>query len=380
MLDMHLRSIFEEDHHQFRDSVRKFFAKEMLPNSRRWDEQGIVDKSFWHAAGAAGLLCPMVAPEYGGLGLDFRYNAVVCEEVTYSGATPSLRLHSDIVAPYFIHYGTEEQKQKYLPKMVSGELIVAIGMTEPGAGSDLKAITTSAVREGDEYVINGSKTYITNGQLADMIIVVTKTKPELGAKGVSLILVEADRAGFQRGRKLDKIGQRSADTSELFFEDVRVPVSNLLGEENRGFIHLMSQLPQERLSIAVAAQAHAQRCFDEALAFVRERKAFSATVLDFQNTRFSLAALKAELQMGWAHIDWCIARHLRGELTTEEAAAAKLVHTEIQWRCADTAMQMHGGAGYINDYDIARLWKDARITRIWGGSNEIMKEIISRKL
>jgi alkylation response protein AidB-like acyl-CoA dehydrogenase len=380
MLDTTTRTIFEEEHEQFRDAVRKFFAAEMLPYCARWDEAGIVDREFWLKAGAAGLLCPSVDPEYGGLGLDFRYNSVVGEEVAYSGATPSLRLHSDIVVPYLEKYGNEEQKARYLPKMVSGELIVAIGMSEPGAGSDLKAITTSAVRDGDDYIINGSKTYITNGQLCDLVIVVAKTQPELGAKGVSLILVEADRAGFTKGRKLDKIGQRSADTSELFFEDVRVPVSNRLGEEGRGFIYLMSQLPQERLSIAVAAQAQAQRCFDEAVAYTKQRKAFGSTVFDFQNTRFTLAGLKAELQGGWAHLDWCIARLVAGTLTNEQASAAKLLHTEMQWKVADAAMQMHGGAGYINDYAIARLWKDARITRIWGGSNEIMKEIIGRTL
>lgn len=380
MLDTATRTIFDEEHEQFRDAVRKFFAAEMLPHSARWDEAGIVDRSFWLKAGEAGLLCPSVLPEYGGLGLDFRYNSVVGEEVAYSGATPSLRLHSDIVVPYLEKYGNEEQKARYLPKMVSGELIVAIGMSEPGAGSDLKAITTSAVRDGDDYVINGSKTYITNGQLCDMVILVAKTQPELGAKGVTLILVEADRAGFAKGKKLDKIGQRSADTSELFFQDVRVPVSNRLGEEGKGFIYLMSQLPQERLSIAVAAQAQAQRCFDEAVAYTKQRKAFGQTVFDFQNTRFTLAGLKAELQGGWAHLDWCIARLVAGTLTNEQASAAKLLHTEMQWKVADAAMQLHGGAGYINDYPIARLWKDARITRIWGGSNEIMKEIIGRTL
>ncbi len=380
MLDTATRTIFVAEHEQFRDAVRKFFAAEMLPHSARWDEAGIVDREFWLKAGEAGLLCPSVAPEHGGLGLDFRYNSVVGEELAYSGATPSLRLHCDIVVPYLEKYGTEAQKAQYLPKMVSGELIVAIAMSEPGAGSDLKAITTSAVRDGDEYLINGSKTYITNGQLCDVVILVAKTQPELGAKGVTLILVEAGRAGFTKGRKLDKIGQRSADTSELFFEDVRVPVTNRLGEEGKGFIYLMSQLPQERLSIAVAAQAQAQRCFDEAVAYTKQRKAFGQTVFDFQNTRFTLAGLKAELQGGWAHLDWCIARLVAGTLTNEQASAAKLLHTEMQWKVADAAMQLHGGAGYINDYPIARLWKDARITRIWGGSNEIMKEIIGRTL
>jgi len=380
MLEMNLRTIYDEDQIQFRDSVRKFFAKEMLPHSRRWDEQGIVDKSFWLAAGEAGILCPAIDPAYGGLGLDFRYNCVVCEEVTYSGATPSLRLHSDIVAPYFVHYGTEEQKQKYLPKMISGELIVAIGMTEPGAGSDLKAIKTTAVRDGDEYVINGSKTYITNGQLADMIILVTKTQPELGAKGVSLILVEADRAGFERGRKLDKIGQRSADTSELFFQDVRVPVSNLLGEENKGFIYLMSQLPQERLSIAVAAQAHAQRCFDEAVAFTRERKAFGKAIIDFQNTQFRMAELKSEATASRVFVDHCVALHLEGKLDSPTASMAKYLLSDLLGKVTDQCLQFFGGYGFMSEYPIAQAYKDARVTRIYGGTNEVMKLLIARTL
>jgi alkylation response protein AidB-like acyl-CoA dehydrogenase len=253
-------------------------------------------------------------------------------------------------------------------------------MTEPGAGSDLQGVRTTAKRDGNHYVINGSKTYITNGQNADLIIVVAKTDPAAGAKGTSLILVEADREGFARGRNLDKIGQNSADTSELFFNDVRVPITNCIGEENKGFIYLMQQLPQERLQIAVAAQAGAQRAFDEAVKFTKERRAFGKTVFEFQNTKFSLADLKAKLQAGWAHLDWCIARHVAGKFTAAEASAAKLFHTELQWEVCDAALQLHGGAGYMNEYPIARLWRDARVQRIYGGTSEIMKEVVSRSI
>ena len=340
----------------------------------------MVDRAFWLAAGEAGLLCPQVPAEYGGLGLDYRYNAVIGEELTYAGSTAGITLQSDIVVDYLINYGSEEQKRKWLPGMVSGEVIVAIAMTEPGAGSDLQGVLTTAKRDGNHYVINGSKTYITNGQSADLIFVVAKTDPEARARGMSLILVEADRAGFTRGRKLDKIGQNSADTSELFFEDVRVPITNCVGEENKGFIYLMSQLPQERLQIAISGQAGAQRAFDEAVKFTKERKAFRQTVFDFQNTRFTLGNLKAKLQAGWAHIDWCMARHLRGELTAAEASAAKLFHTELQWEVCDAALQLHGGAGYMNEYPIARLWRDARVQRIYGGTSEIMKEVVARSI
>jgi alkylation response protein AidB-like acyl-CoA dehydrogenase len=264
--------------------------------------------------------------------------------------------------------------------MVSGELVTAIAMTEPGAGSDLQGVRTTAKKIGNEYVLNGSKTYITNGQNADLIIVVAKTEPDRGAKGTSLILVDAPTEGFVRGRNLDKVGQHSADTSELFFQDVRLPLTNVLGEENKGFIYLMSQLPQERLSIAVSAQALAQRAFDEAVNFTRERQAFGKRVIEFQNTKFQLADLKTELQVGWAHLDWCITRHIAGKLTTAEASAAKLWHTEMLGKLADVAVQLHGGAGYMNEYPVARIWRDARVTRIYGGTSEIMREVVSRSL
>ncbi|NWK96253.1 acyl-CoA dehydrogenase [Sphingobium lactosutens] len=364
----------------FRDQVRKFFADRLLPNLDRWEEEGIVDRAFWLASGEAGLLCPTAPAAYGGLELDYRYNAVIVEELAYSGSSAGLPLQSDIVIDYIVNYGTEEQKARWIPPMISGEAIVAIAMTEPGTGSDLQSIRATAIRDGDDYVINGNKTYITNGQLADLVIVVAKTDPSLGAKGVSLILVEADRAGFSRGRNLDKIGQHSADTSELFFSDVRVPVSNLLGEEGKGFAYLMAKLPQERLSIAISAQAMAQRAFDEAVAFTKDRKAFGQSVFDFQNTRFTLASMKASLQAGWSHLDWAIDRHVAGRLTTAEASAAKLFHTELVDRIADEALQLHGGAGYMNEYPIARLWRDARVLRIYGGTSEIMKEVIARSI
>ena len=378
MLDLARRSFHSEDHHLFRDQVRKFFERELIPHLERWEAQGEIDRDFWRKAGDAGLLCATVPEAYGGLGLNFGYNAVIDEELGYAGSSAGIGLHSDIVAPYIVVYGSEPLKQHWLPRMISGETPTAIAMTEPGAGSDLQSIKTSAVRDGDDYVINGSKTYITNGQHAELVIVVAKTDPAGGAKGTSLILVEADRPGFARGRNLDKIGLHGQDTSELFFQDLRVPQSNLLGAEGMGFAYLMNQLPQERLGIAIGAQASAQRAFDEAVKFTKERKAFGRTVFEFQNTRFTLADLAAKLQVGWAHLDWALARHVAGKLSADEASAAKLWHTELQWEVCDAALQLHGGAGYMNEYLIARLWRDARVTRIFGGTNEIMKEVVAR--
>ena len=380
MLDTSRRFAFDESHGLFREQVRKFFERELTPHLVRWEEAGIVDRDFWTKCGAAGLLCPDVPEAYGGLGLDFGYNAVIGEELAYAGSTAGITLHSDIVAPYIVAYGSEELKAHWLPRMISGDTPTAIAMTEPGAGSDLQGVKTTARRDGNHYVINGSKTYITNGQHADLVIVVAKTDPSLGARGTSLILVEADREGFARGRNLDKIGFHSQDTSELFFHDVRVPITNCLGAEGMGFAYLMNMLPQERLSIACASQAAAQRAFDEAVGFTKERKAFGKTVFEFQNTKFTLADLATKLQVGWAHLDWAIKRHMAGELTAAEASAAKLWHTELQWEACDASLQLHGGAGYMNEYLIARLWRDARVTRIFGGTNEIMKEVVSRAI
>jgi alkylation response protein AidB-like acyl-CoA dehydrogenase len=380
MLDTSRRFAFGDDHHAFRDLVRRLFDRELVPHLDRWEEEGIIDRAFWTTAGEAGLLCPTVPEEYGGPGLDFGFNAVIDEELGYAGSTAGITLHSDIVADYLVAYGSEEQKRHWLPRMVSGETPTAIAMTEPGAGSDLQGIRTTARRDGNHYVLNGSKTYITNGQHAGLVIVAAKTDPTLGAKGVSLILVESDRDGFARGRNLDKIGFHSQDTSELFFQDLRVPITNCLGQEGMGFAYLMNQLPQERLSIACSAQASAQRAFDEAVKFTKERKAFGKTVFDFQNTKFTLADLSAKLQVGWAHLDWALLRHMRGELTAAEASAAKLWHTELQWEACDASLQLHGGAGYMNEYLVARLWRDARVTRIFGGTSEIMKEVVSRAI
>ncbi|MES2291140.1 MAG: acyl-CoA dehydrogenase family protein [Pseudomonadota bacterium] len=381
-LDVAGRTAYTEDHEAFRQSVRSFIKQEVVPHIDRWDEAGIVDKEIWPKAGAVGMLCPTVPEEYGGLGLDFGYNAIIDEEISYGGTALGFSLQSDIVVNYLIAYGSEEQKRHWLPKMVSGEVVTAIAMTEPGTGSDLQGIRTTAKKDGNHYVINGSKTYITNGQNADLVLVCAKTDTDIEPKwkGVSIILVEADREGFKRGRNLDKIGQDAADTSELFFEDVRVPMTNCLGEEGKGFIYLMSELPQERLSIAIGAQASAQKAYDETVEFVRDRKAFGKPVIDFQNTRFTLADIKSKLQVGWAHLDWAIARHLKKELTPEEGAAAKLWHTELQWEIMDKCLQLHGGAGYMNEYPIAKMWRGARVTRIFGGTNEIMKELIGRKL
>jgi alkylation response protein AidB-like acyl-CoA dehydrogenase len=380
MLNMGTRAFNDETRSLFREQVRKFFQKRLVPQLDKWERDRIVGKDFWRECGEAGLLCPTVPEEYGGLGLDFSFNAIVTEELSYAGSSASLPLQSDIIADYLVEFGSEKQKKLYLPKMVSGEWIAAIAMTEPDAGSDLKNIKTTARREADHYVVNGSKTFISSGQNADFVIVAAKTDPAKGAKGISLVIVPTDTVGFRRGRQHDKIGQHSADTSELFFEDARVPVANCLGVENNGFVNIMKLLPQERLSQAIMGQAGAQRAFDEAVAYTSERKAFEQRLIDFQNTRFVLADIKAKLQVGWAHLDWCIGRHVEGRLTAEEASAAKLWHTEIQWKIVDVALQLHGGAGYMNESAIARLWRDARVQRIYGGTSEILKEVIGRSL
>jgi acyl-CoA dehydrogenase len=380
MLERDGSHLFGEEHRAFRASVRRFIAREFAPRIAEFEENGVVARDFWLKAGEAGLLCPTLPEAYGGPGLDFTFNAILNEEFTYAMMADSITLQSDITMPYVQRYASDALRERWLPAMLRGEAIAAIAMTEPGAGSDLQGVRTTARQDGSEYVINGAKTYITNGQNADIILTVCKTDPAAGAKGTSLILVEADRPGFARGRNLDKVGQWMADTSELFFTDVRVPASNVIGEINRGFVYLVSDLPQERLSISITAQAAAQRAFDEAVAFTRDRTAFGKKVIDFQNTRFTLAEIKAKLQVGWAHLDWAIARHVRGELTAEEAAASKYWHTEMQWEACDAALQLHGGAGYMNEYPIARIWRDARVRRIYGGTSEIMKELVGRGL
>ena len=380
MLNTANRFAYNEDREAFWGTVRKVLAEHIASHLDTHESEGIVPREAWRAVGEAGMLRPTVREENGGLGLDFGFNCIVNEELCYLGTSAGFTLQNDITVNYFERLGNEEQRQKYLPGMVTGDIITAIAMTEPGAGSDLQGVRTIAIEDGDDLIINGSKTYITNGQNADCVIVVAKTGPSQGAKGTSLILVDAGTPGFDKGRNLDKIGQHSADTSELFFSDCRVPKANVLGNQGRGFVHLMEELPQERLSIAVSAQAGAQRAFDEAVTFTKDRKAFGQTVFEFQNTKFTLADLKAKLQVGWAHLDWAIKRHLAGELTTDEASAAKLWHTDLQWEACDKALQLHGGASYMNEYAIARLWRDARVTRIFGGTNEIMKEVVSRSI
>jgi len=380
VIDAQERALFSSEHHAFRDTVRRYLAEVIAPNLDLHEANGIVDREAWGKAGSAGLLCPQVPEAYSGLGLDFAFNAIVAEEISYLGSAVGFTLQSDIVADYLVHYAGEEQKARYLPGMVAGTTISAIAMTEPGAGSDLQALKTIARRDGNGWRLSGSKTYITNGQSADLVIVAARTTEEGGAKGLSLFMVETSDEGFTRGRNLDKIGLHGNDTSELFFDAVKLPADRLLGPENGGFAMLMQQLPQERLSIAVQCQASAQRAFDEAVNFTSDRAAFGKRVLDFQNTRFTLADLKARLQVGWAHLDWAIARHIAGKLTAVEASAAKLWHSEMQWDACDSSLQLHGGAGYMNEYPIARLWRDARVARIYGGTSEIMKELIGRSL
>ena len=377
------RQDIDSDHTMFRDSVRRFIEKEVTPHFAVWEEKGIVDRSFWQKSGEAGILCPQLPEEFGGAGGSFRHNAIVVEEMSYAGyAGPAsdLAVHSDVCAGYILSYGTPEQKAKWLPRMITGETVVAVAMTEPGTGSDLQGIRTRAVRDGDDFVISGQKTFISNGQWSDLVILVARTNEAPGARGMSLILVEADRPGFRRGRNLDKLGQYSADTSELFFDEVRVPVSNLLGADGGGFGALMSELPQERLSLAISSMGAAQKAHDITCAYVKERAVFGKTVMDFQNTKFKLADLKADLAVGWAFVDQCLEQHVRGALTNEGASIAKLWCSEMHGRVVDQCLQFFGGYGFMREYEICRLYADARVQRIYGGTSEIMRELISRGL
>jgi long-chain-acyl-CoA dehydrogenase len=377
------RRVYDEEHNHFRETVRRFTAAKIAPNFQRWEEAGIIDRSLLNAGGASGLLCPQVPEEFGGAGGDFRHNAVVIEELSYSGfAGPAtdFSVHNDVCCGYLLSYGTPEQKKKWLPRMVSGETICAIAMTEPGTGSDLQGIRTRAVREGDEYVISGQKTFITNGQMCDLIIVVVRTAQEGGSRGMSLILVETDRPGFRRGRNLEKLGHLSSDTSELFFDTVRVPVSNLLGAEGGAMGALMSELPQERLTIALHSIAAAQKAFDLTKDYVQQRNAFGSPIGSYQNTRFKLADLKSDLAVGWAYVDQCLGDHINRELTTYAASTAKLWITEMHGRLVDQCLQFFGGYGFMREYEICRLYADARVLRIYGGTSEIMRELISRNL
>jgi acyl-CoA dehydrogenase len=375
------RTLFSLEHDQFRDSVRRFIEREIAPHHERWEEQGVVDREIWNKAGAAGLLCPNIPEAYGGLGLDYLFNVVIIEELARGGVTgPGFAVHSDMVATYIATFGSEEQKSRWLPKMVSGEVIGALGLTEPSAGSDLKGIRTRAVRQGAEYVISGQKVYISNGQLCDLIVLACKTDPEAGAKGMSFLLVEADRPGFRRGRNLKKIGLKAQDTSELFFDEVRVPAANLLGQEGAAFSMAMSKLAEERLSIAVSAITVVETVLEWTIAYTKQRKAFGRTISDFQNTRFKVAELHADALAKRVFVDRCVELHLGKQLTAVTAAAAKMLCTELQCKAVDECLQFFGGYGYMLEYPIARAYIDARIRKIAGGASEIMREIIGREL
>ena len=375
------RTLFSEEHEMFRDTARRFIDKEIVPYHAQWERDGIVSRDLWRAAGEQGLLCCTVPEEYGGPGGDFLHSTIVNEEMARVRASgPAFSLHSDIIVPYLQAYGSEDQKREWLPKVVSGETVMAIGMTEPAAGSDLQGIKTRADRDGNHFVINGQKVFISNGQIADLYILACKTDPSEGAKGISLILVEGDRDGFQRGRNMEKIGAKAQDTSELFFEDVRVPITNLLGQEGRGFAQLMQQLSQERLVVAIRCATAIEAALEETVRYTSERQAFGRRLADFQNTRFKLAEVKTQALVTRAFIDRCIELHVDGDLGAEDAAAAKLHTTEVLNKVVDECLQLHGGYGYMWEFPIARAWADARMSRIAGGSSEIMKEIISRDL
>jgi acyl-CoA dehydrogenase len=375
------RTLFSAEHETFRDTVRRFIATEITPYHSDWEKAGEVPRSLWRKAGELGLLCCGVPEEYGGMGGDFLHATIMMEEMARAGATgPTFYLHSDIVAPYLVDFGTEDQKRYWLPKMATGEVVVAVGMTEPSSGSDLQGMRTTAIRDGDEYVINGQKVFITNGTTCDLLVLSCKTDPKAGGKGVSLILVETNRPGFKRGRRLEKIGCKAQDTAELFFADLRVPVTNLLGEEGRGFYHLMTQLTQERLIQAVRAVAACEATLESTIAYVADRKMFGQTLADFQNTQFKLAELHADILAQRVFVDRCIALHLEGKLDPIDAAAAKLITTELQGKVMDQCLQFFGGWGYMWEYPIARAYADARMTRIGGGASEVMKQIIGRSL
>ncbi|HET6876640.1 MAG TPA: acyl-CoA dehydrogenase family protein [Jatrophihabitans sp.] len=373
----------DDDVEAFRDLARSFFEKECAPNEQRWCEQQHVDREIWNSAGALGLLCPSIPEEYGGGGGTFAHEAVIAEEQIRAGA-PSLgtAVHSTIVAHYLNAYGTQEQKQRWLPQLASGELVGAVAMTEPGTGSDLQNVKTKAIKDGDQYVVDGSKTFISNGLQAELIIVVAKTDPDNAHAGISLVLVDTrEVSGFSRGRVLKKIGQHGQDTAELFFDGVRVPTSHLLGGvEGQGFVQLMQQLPQERLVLAVAAIAAIEEALALTIKYTKERQAFGRPVFNFQNTKFTLAEAATTAKIGRVFVDDCVAKHIRGELDVPTASMAKYWATEQQCRIADECLQFFGGYGYMQEYPISRMFTDSRIQKIYGGTNEIMKEIISRFL
>lgn len=375
------RYVYTDEHELFRDSVKRFIAEEITPHHRQWEKDGKVSREVWLKAGEAGLLCSNAPAEFGGVGADFKYNAILTEELGRAGATgPGFSVHSDMAASYILNFGSDEQKHHWLPLMSSGHAIAAIGLTEPGAGSDLKAIKTTAVRDGDDYVINGQKVYISNGQLCDLVIIAAKTDVAAGARGMTFIIVETDRPGFERGRNLEKLGLKAQDTSELFFTDVRVPVTNRIGEEGKGFAIAMHNLAEERLSIAVSAIGACEGILEYTIAYTKERKVFGQSVAEFQNTRFKIAELSAQTQALRVFVDRCVEMAVAKELDATTAAMAKMLAGELQCRIADECLQFYGGYGYMMEYQIAHAYLDARIRRIAGGSSEVMREIISRKI
>lgn len=378
------RTLYEADHELYRASVHEFVDREVSPNVAKWETEGKIDKAMFHKAGDAGLLGMAIPVEHGGGGVDdFRFNTVVVEELIYGDAFASglaITLHNDVVTPYFTKLSNEEQATRWLPGIASGALMTAIAMTEPGAGSDLAGIKTTAIRDGDRYIVNGSKTFITNGINSDLIVTAVKTDPSERHSGMSLLVIEDGMEGFTRGRNLEKIGLHSQDTAELFFDDVAVPVENLLGDEGRGFVHLVENLPQERLSLAVGSIAHAQVAFDWTLDYVKERQAFGQPIGSFQTVKHLMAEMRTELDIGQSYVDSQIVVHNAGELSAEEAAKAKWWVTELENRVIDSCLQLFGGWGYMEEYPIARAFRDARVQTIYGGTTEIMKEIIGRSL
>ncbi|MBK7149842.1 MAG: acyl-CoA dehydrogenase family protein [Bacteroidetes bacterium] len=378
------RNIYNEEHLLFAQSVRDFVAKEIVPYNAQWEKDHMVSRESWLKFGESGFLCMQVAEEYGGLGIqDFRYNAIVTEELARTGcAGPAVGypLHSDIVCPYIEHYGTEAVKKKWLPKMVSGEAIAAIAMTEPGAGSDLQGMRATAVDKGDYYVVNGSKTFITNGYLSDVVVVAVKTDPTKGAKGISLLVMDTAMKGFTKGKPFEKVGLHAQDTCELFFENVEVPKENLLGKEGEGFKYLMTELSQERLVVALSAIGAAEGALASTVQYTKDRVAFGKPIAELQNTRYKLAEVATEIQIGRVFIDRCVELHCEKKLDQASASMAKYWLTDLQSKAADECLQLHGGYGYIWEYQVARAWADARVQRIYAGTNEIMKELIARSV
>ena len=377
------RTLFNDEHKAFRAAFKQFVAREITPHQQRWRDQGQVDREVWRKAGAQGFLCPWMDEKYGGAGADFLCSVIVMEElaVAYESGF-AMALHSDIIVPYIYSFGTEEQKQNWLPGCASGEIVTALGMTEPGTGSDLAALTTTAVKQGDEYVINGAKTFISNGQLCDLIIVAAKTDmdPANAHKGISLFLVEASRKGFAKGKRLHKMGMDSQDTSELFFEDCRIPASNLLGAEGAGFMMLMQKLQQERLCVAIGAVTAAEQVLEDTIAYTKERKAFGKPISKFQNTQFKLVECLAKVEVGRAYVDKVIGEHVAGKYLVKECSIAKFWTTDMAQEVIDTCLQFFGGYGYMLEYPVTRAFMDARVQRIYAGTNEIMKVIVAKQL